>query len=186
MPKLTPEQRAQNSRERMLQVAKQYSTGTYIRKYVAPLFQQMIRAEAGAKPQGVEICIIDGEIMEIAFRRVGECVCVTCGTIKAWDSGIKGMHTGHFLASRVNSILFEEMNVAPQCSACNYYRSGEQQLFRKWMLEVRPEHIERLEKLKTQSKSFTRDELVDMRVSYKARLDAAIRRMETGKCEKPG
>ena len=54
------------------------------------------------------------------------------------------------------------------------------------MLEVRPEHIERLEKLKTQSKSFTRDELVDMRVSYKARLDAAIRRMETGKCEKPG
>ena len=50
MPKLTPEQRAQNSRERMLQVAKQYSTGTYIRKYVAPLFQQMLRAEAGAKP----------------------------------------------------------------------------------------------------------------------------------------
>lgn len=176
MPKLTPEQKIQNARERMIEVARQYQTGTYIRKFVAPVFQEMIRAEAGAMPKGFVRVIEQGELEDIC-RRVGQCVCVTCGTVKAWDSGIKGMHTGHFLASRVNSILFEEDNVAPQCSYCNYYRSGEQQLFRKWMLECRPEAIERLERLKTQPKSFTRDELVDMRISYKLRLDAAVQRM---------
>lgn len=177
MPKLTPEQKIQNARDRMLEIARQYSTGTYSRNFVAPIFQQMIRAEAGAMPAGLTPAIINGELGQ-SFRQVGEIACVTCGTVKAWDSGIRGMHTGHFLASRVNSILFEEDNVAPQCSACNFYRSGEQQLFRKWILEVRPEHIERLERLKTQSKTFTRDELVDMRISYKARLDAAIERMK--------
>lgn len=177
MPKLTPEQKQANSRAKMLETARQYSTGTYIRKFVAPLFQQMIRAEAGAMPEGPATFIILGEVGQ-RRRWPGECVCITCGTVKGWNSGIKGMHTGHFLASRVNSILFEEMNVAPQCSACNFYRSGEQQLFRKWMLAVRPEHIERLERLKTQSKQFTRDELVDMRIGYAARLNAAVARME--------
>jgi hypothetical protein len=161
----------------MIEVARQYSTGTYIRKYVAPVFQQMIRAEAGAMPEGVTVVIASGDISQ-SFRRLGECACVTCGTLKPWDSGIRGMHTGHFLASRVNSILFEEDNVAPQCSYCNFYRSGEQQLFRKWMLEVRPEAVERLERLKTQSKQFSRDELVDMRIGYKLRLDAAISSMK--------
>lgn len=178
MPKLTPEQRAKNSRARMLETARQYSTGTYIRKFVAPLFQSMIRAEAGDAIWDQVTAIVNGEVAWVR-RETGQCVCITCGTVKAWDSGIKGMHTGHFLASRVNSILFEEMNVAPQCSACNFYRSGEQQLFRKWMLEVRPEHIERLERLKTQSKQFTRDELVDMRIGYKLRLDAAIESMKS-------
>lgn len=178
MPKQTPEVKAIKARERMLEKAREFSTGTYIRKFVAPLFQSMIRAEAGAYiPVGLSVAIINGEI-GYGFRRLGECVCITCGTVKSWDSGIKGIHCGHFLASRVNSILFEEMNVAPQCSACNFYRSGEQQLFRKWMLEVRPEHIERLERLKTQSKQFTRDEMVDMRIGYAARLKAAEARMK--------
>jgi hypothetical protein len=178
MPKLTPEQRSQNARERMLDCAKQYQLGTYSRKFVAPVFQEMIRAEAGAMPEGFTTTIINGDIGQ-SFRSEGDCACVTCGTVKAWDSGIKGIHCGHFLASRCNSILFEEDNVAPQCSACNYYRSGEPQHFRHWMLEVRPEAVERLERLKTQSKTFTRDELVDMRIGYKARLDAAVERMRT-------
>jgi hypothetical protein len=177
MPKLTPEQKFQNTRDRMIEVARQYSTGTYIRKFVAPLFQQVIRAEAGAMPEGLTTTIVKGELGQ-SFRRVGECACVTCGTVKAWDSGIRGMHTGHFLASRVISILFEEDNCAPQDSYCNFYRSGEQQLFRKWMLECRPEAVERLERLKTQSKQFTRDELVDMRIGYAARLNAAVARMK--------
>ncbi len=177
MPKLTEAQKAHNSRERMLQVAKQYSTGTYIRKYVAPLFQEMIRAEFGAAPEGLTTVVVNCDLGQ-AFRTVGQCACVTCGTIKAWDSGIKGIHCGHFLASRVNSIVFEEDNVAPQCSACNFYRSGEQQLFRKWMTAVRPEAIERLERLKTTSKQFDRETLVDMRIAYKTRLDAAIQTMQ--------
>jgi hypothetical protein len=177
MPKLTPEQRFQNARERMLEIAKQYQTGTYIRKFVAPEFQRMIRAEAAALPEGLTVVIINGELGQ-SYREVGQIACVTCGTVKAWDSGIKGMHTAHFLGSRCNSIIFEEDNVAPGCSYCNYYRSGEQQLFRKWMLSVRGvECVERLERLKPTSRNFTREELVDMRIAYKNRLDKAIATM---------
>ena len=180
MPKLTPEQKSANARAKMLEVARQYSTGTYIRKFVAPLFQSMIRAEAGAIPEGLTTVIVECEVGQ-SFRRVGECACITCGKVAPWKGNAIGggeIETGHFLASRCNSILFEEANVSPQCKICNRHRAGEQQLYRKWMMTVRPEDIERLEKLKPQSKQFTRDELVDMRIGYAARLNAAVARMK--------
>ena len=180
MPKLTPEQRANNARERMLQIAKQYQTGTYIRKFVAPLFQSMIRAEAAALPAGLTTAIIACEVGQ-SLRQVGQCVCITCGKVAVWKGNTNGggeIETGHFLASRCNSILFEEANVAPQCKICNRHRGGEQQLYRKWMMTVRPEDIERLERLKPQSKQFDRETLVDMRIGYAARLQAAEARMK--------
>ena len=181
--KLTPEQKAQKARERMLEVAKQYSTGTYSRKYVAPAFQSMIRAEAAAMPEGLTLAIIACEVGH-GFRRVGQCVCITCGKVAPWKGNSIGggeIETGHFLASRCNSILFEEDNTAPQCVICNRHRGGEQQLYRKWMMTVRGQDvIERLERLKATSRTFTREELVDMRIVYRARLDAAIRKMQTG------
>jgi hypothetical protein len=176
--KLTPEQRSERARDRLLESAKQFQLGTYSNRYVAPLFQQMIRAEAGAMPTGFYPVIFGGELAQ-ANKERGQCVCVTCGKAYAWDSGIKGMHTGHFLASRRMSILFEEDNCAPQCSACNFYGSGQQQLFRKWMLEVRGiEVVERLEMLKNQVRTFSREELVDMRIAFAARLKAAELRMK--------
>jgi len=39
------------------------------------------------------------------------------------------------------------------------------------------EAVERLKRLKHTTRQFTIDELVDMRIEYKARLDAAIARM---------
>jgi hypothetical protein len=97
------------------------------------------------------------------------------------------MHTGHFAASRRNSILLLEENCAPQCSHDNFYRSGAPAEFRMWMLAVRGiEVIERIEALKRTSVSFTLEELVDRRIAYKARLDAAIAKMQNVKCEKPG
>lgn len=89
------------------------------------------------------------------------------------------IETGHFLASRRNSILFEEDNVAPQCKVCNKHRGGEQQLYRKWMIAVRGlEVVERLERLKNEVVSFTREQLVDMRIGYQRRLGAAEERMK--------
>lgn len=177
---LTPEQKAARARERMLEKAKEFSTGTYISRFVAPLFQKMIRAEAGADHRQYVTAVVDGKIRQVE-RKLGQCVCVTCGKVQRWDSGIKGAHTGHFLASRRNSILFEESNVAPQCASCNYYRSGAPQEFRLWMRMVRgPEAIERLERLKTESRSFDREELVDMRIAYAARLADAEAQMKAG------
>jgi len=176
--KLTAKEREDRKRLRMVQKAQEYQTSTYIRKFVAPLFQQMIRAEWASREDGVEYAVVDGQVRNVR-RRKGQCICVTCGKIMLWKSGIAGMHTGHFLASRRNSILFEEDNVAPQCSHCNYHLSGAPQAFRQWMLFVHGEKtVERLERLKTESRTFTRHELVDMRIAYQTRLKAAQERME--------
>lgn len=171
--KLSPEDKIKRERERLIEKAREYSTGSYCRKFVAPLFQRMIRAEAGACSEHYTLAIVNGELYPVS-RRVGQCVCITCGKVDSWDSGIKGIHTGHFLGSRCNSILLEEDNVSPQCSSCNFYLSGAPQEFRLWMTEVRGiEVIERLSQLKRTSVSFSRDDLVDKRIEYSRRLKAA-------------
>jgi hypothetical protein len=177
---LSHEEKANNARTRMIEKAECFGTTTYVRKYVAPLFQKMIRAEAGADPRQYVTAVVHGVIAQVE-RSLGNCVCITCGKVLRWNSGIKGLHTGHFLASRCNSILLEESNTAPQCSSCNYYRSGAPQEFRLWMRMVRgPEAIERLERLKQESRTFGRDELVDLRIAYAARLAAAEETMRNG------
>ena len=184
MGKISPEEKAQRTRERMLQVASRSQVGTYTRSVVAPLFQKMIRAEVAASEVPAFPAIVQGELA-IVTRQIGQCVCVTCGKVLPWKGNGPWkenlLHTGHFLASRRNSILFEEENCWPQCSHCNYVQSGEQQLFRKWMLAVRgAEVVERLERLKNEMRTFDRETLVDMRIAYQKRLDAAILRMQNG------
>lgn len=153
-------------------------TTKFLTNVVAPLFQKMVRAEYGASDQPHCVAIVGGEL-KLVSRRRGQCVCVTCGKVDSWDSGIKGIHTGHFLASRRASILLQEQNVAPQCSSCNFYRSGAPAEFRMWMESVRGiSVIEKLQQLKTQSVSFSRDELVDMWFDYSERLKIAQERMK--------
>ena len=174
MTRLTDEEKRIRKRSRFLEKACEYQTSTYLRKFVAPLFQRVIRAEYGASTETTAEAVIDGVLCYVP-RKVGQCVCVTCGKVQAWDSGIKGMHCGHFLASRRNSIVLEEDNVAPQCSHCNYYASGVAAAFRHWMEQVRGiEVIERLERLKSDIRKFSREELVDLRLGYLDRLKAAV------------
>ena len=176
---MTTEEKAERKRQRMLDKAREYTIGTYASQ-MATVFQRLIRAEAAAEPNGMAPAVVDGQL-SVVFRRVGQCVCVTCGKVQPWSSGLGGMHAGHFLASRCNSILFEEENVAPQCSHCNRYRGGEPQLFRIWMIAVRgAQTVERLERLKHETRHFTREELVDMKIGYKSRLKAAETSMEGG------
>jgi len=172
---LSPEEKAQRARDRMLETAKKYQTSTYSRKFVAKTFQQMIRAEWACDPRKYITAVVKHEIRQVE-REVGQCVCVTCGKVLRWDH--HDMQTGHFLASRRNSILFEEDNVAPQCSYCNGHLSGAQNEYRKWMEYVRGiEVVEHLERLKTQSISFNHFELVDMRIDFQERLNKAKRTM---------
>jgi hypothetical protein len=144
-----------------------------MRKFVAPLFQRMIRAEFGADRRPYVTAVVDGVIRQVR-RSVGECVCVTCGKGLSWDSGQQGMHTGHFIASRCNSILFEEANVAPQCCRCNIFGHGKPLEFRAWMIAVRGEaEVVRLERLRNEQRQFSREDLVDMRIGHAKRLKAA-------------
>ncbi len=178
MARLTSEEKADRARQRMIEKSEEYQTSTYVSRFVAPVFQRMIRASFAVQIAGTSKAIVGGELKEV-FRRVGECVCVTCGNVEPWSGNIGGMHTGHFLGSRRFAILFEEANVAPQCSHCNYHKGGAPQEFRRWMLAVRGAGVvERLERLKATIRQFTREELVDMRIEYSARLKAAIERMK--------
>jgi len=174
---LTPKEKAERARQRMIDSARQYQIGTYMHRFVSKVFQRMIRAEAAAVPPTFATVIKDGKLWS-SYRSLGFCVCVTCGKVAPWSSGLAGMHTGHFLGSRRFSIVLEEDNVAPQCSHCNRYEGGAPQRFRQWMLAVRGrEVVERLEKLKTTVRQFTREELVDMRIEFQSRLKAAEERM---------
>ena len=178
MTRLTDKEKAERARNRMIETARQWSTRTYSGRYVSKIFQRMIRAEAAARPVGMAHAVVDGKVIQV-FRRIGQCVCITCGKVEPWSGGLGGMHTGHFLGSRCFSILYEEEGVAPQCSYCNRYQSGSPQKFRVWMLAVRGEGVvARLERLKATTRTFTRDELVDMRIAFAARLKAAEQEME--------
>lgn len=180
MAKMNDEEKAERARQRMIEDARKFQIGTYARK-VAGIFQRMIRAEAAAEPDDHVWAIVDGALMGV-FRRVGQCVCVTCGKVGVWTGNAIGggaIETGHFIASRRNSILFDESNVAPQCKICNRHRGGEQQLYRKWMQAVRgQDEIERLERLKNEVVTFTREQLVDMRIGFAARLKVAEAKMK--------
>jgi len=176
---LSPEEKSKRRRERMIQKAKEYTPTTYIRKFVAPEFQRMIRAEYGARTTGFTTAVKNGQIVEV-LRMLGECVCVTCGTVYPWSGERYGgaLDTGHFIGSRRNAILFEEDNVAPQCVSCNRYHGGRPSEYRVWMECVYGiETIERLERLRNETRRFTREELVEMRITHKNRLDTAIERM---------
>lgn len=141
---------------------------------VAVVFQAMIRAEAGASDSPTAPAVVNGDVAYVTRKR-GQCVCVTCGRVCPWKGG-QGMFkldSGHFLSGR-GSILFEETCVAPQCSGCNKYGGGKPQEYRRWMEHVYGiEEIERLESIKRQPLSRTRDELVDMRIRFDKRLKAA-------------
>lgn len=155
----------------MLEKSKEFQTSTYIRKFVAPDFQKMIRAEAGAKVGTVWV-VVDGCYVG-RQSHLGECRCVTCGKAFPWR-GSNGIDTGHFVGSRCNSIIFEETNVAPQCVRCNRYLSGNQEAYATWMRnQYGPPEIERLQRLRNESRQFAREELVAMRIGYMDRLKAA-------------
>jgi hypothetical protein len=178
---LSLEENARRKRDRMIEKAREMSLGTYSRKFVAPVFQRMIRAEEGAKGAGMSLASVHGIVVK-RFRKFGQCVCVTCGTTGPWSGAPYGggpIETGHFIAGRSASILYEPSNAHPQCKHCNRHLSGNQAHYAIWMRHVYgQEEIDRLERLKRTPRQFTREELVDMRIEYGERLRTAEERMK--------
>jgi len=88
------------------------------------------------------------------------------------------MHAGHFLPGRSQSILFDPRNCHPQCDYCNTYLDGNTKAYKAYMFHVYgQEVIDELEVLKRQPKSWTADELVDMRMEYMERIEVAKKKM---------
>lgn len=173
--KLSPEEKAARERERMIEKAKAVSLQTY-RGQVARIFQRLIRAEAAALDEGYYPAVRRGIIAPI-YKCVGECVCITCGNVMLWNH--KGCHAGHWIGRVHQSTLFVRENLHPQCASCNQHGNGMPIEYLKFMVEMRGQNIvDRLLVLKHQPKSFSRDELVDMRIEFSRRLKSAVERMK--------
>lgn len=179
---LTAEQKEQNRFDRMLAKAKELFPHNYLRRFVAPSFQKMIRAEAGAR-EGLEAVVKQGTIQHVNAP-IGYCACVTCGKVLPWSvdtkSGQEGMDTGHCIAGRAASIVLEESNVAPQCQFCNKHQHGMPEAYERWFVRVRGKaELDRLKQLRDQTvRKFTHEELVALRIQYMDRLKAAVQQIE--------
>ena len=112
----------------------------------------------------------------------GVCQCVTCPTKLQWNGG---MQAGHFLP-KSHSIRYVEWAIKCQCSVCNctgnshsaaYSRHKIEevaQAYQRYMLNLYGQQaIDALRRLKSDSKTWTPEELRVMRVGYKARFKAA-------------
>lgn len=164
---------------RMLAKSREYQCSTYVRNFVAPEFQKMIRAEAGAKVGYVD-AVVDGEIEQV-FSPLGQCVCVTCGVVLPWKGTLEGqgMDAGHCFPGKRNSFRFEETACHPQCKYDN--RTGGHPAAMKLLIVHRygADEFERLRNLKAnRSRRFTREELVAMRLEYLDRIKVAVGEME--------
>ena len=103
-----------------------------------------------------------------ASDSLGMCRCVTCGVSKPWIE----MQSGHFIAGRTNSILFDERGIHVQCPACNLWRNG---AFIEYFIFMEAKYgrpvIEALRALKYKTVKFDRSELLGRIEGYKRRLE---------------
>lgn len=85
--------------------------------------------------------------------------CVTCGVTKP----LKELQCGHFMSRRFNATRFSELNTAPQCVACNMFRSGEQYKFSLFLDDYYGKGTaEQLQKEAQQIHKLTKQELLDI------------------------
>lgn len=98
------------------------------------------------------------------IRERDEYVCCTCGKQERGP----GMHGGHFIPGRHNSVLFDEHNVHAQCYWCNMRLKGNPIKYFRFMQQKYGEaEIYRLEALDKQDKQFTVAELEAIYNRYK-------------------
>lgn len=99
----------------------------------------------------------------------GFVACVTCGVVKHW----KEMQAGHFIPGRHNSILFDKRGCHVQCYRCNVPMKGNPRAYDAFMRKTYGvKVIKELEKLDRQSKSFTPQELIDLKDFYDKECEA--------------
>ena len=108
--------------------------------------------------------------VEAAEEFCGTCECVTCGRVDCY----KTMQAGHFIPTRSNAVLFLERHIHPQCIRCNNYLGGALAEYTTFMNERNtPEEMEALRQLRHRTRTYSQDELLTMRTSYRHRTQEA-------------
>ena len=91
-------------------------------------------------------------------------LCFTCGARKHF----KELDAGHFVKSTHKEIKFDERNVNAQCQKCNRFNGGEEaEYLVRLEFSLGRDVVDYLMSQKGKSRTFTRDELVEIREKYK-------------------
>lgn len=97
----------------------------------------------------------------------GYCKCVSCGKMQKWVD----VDAGHYVNRKFLSVRWNEINVQPQCRACNRFSEGNIPEFGIALQEKYGEDIiKKLLVLKNQSTRFTQFEINIMTDHYKKKI----------------
>jgi hypothetical protein len=98
-------------------------------------------------------------------------ICCTCGKETEYSDG----QASHFLASRCNSILFEETCCHAACVQCNIYKHGNIEEYYPFMLKkYGQKEIDRLKRLKGETRKFTIEELEELCKTLKEKTNTLL------------
>lgn len=94
------------------------------------------------------------------------CNCYTCGSIKKATR----IQCGHFIRREFKATRYHELNCKPQCIKCNYYRSGQFEVFeRRLEKEISDKGVAILKELSLKSDCDNREFFQEMLDTYKAK-----------------
>lgn len=99
--------------------------------------------------------------------------CYTCGQRSYW----KYLQNGHFIPRASMMTRFNEDNCRPQCYNCNELLKGNLEVFRLKLIEdIGLEKVEELERMKFQTRKFSRSEVNEMIEYYKDEVRKMLER----------
>ncbi len=94
--------------------------------------------------------------------------CFTCNTLKER----KALQAGHFVDSRCNAVLFVEDIVKAQCVQCNFFKSGNKDVYTPKMLAIwGPDKVEEFQNLKNTTKNYSAEDYVEIEKVYKDKFN---------------
>jgi 5-methylcytosine-specific restriction endonuclease McrA len=103
----------------------------------------------------------------------GTVECVTCGKLMYWKDGAQ---CGHFIKRSNRATRWEETNCHVQCVGCNKWRNGMEAEHSEHIIKTYGvEAYHRLNRLKRTTAKFTRSDLEQMILFYKAKLSILSR-----------
>ena len=106
--------------------------------------------------------------------RNGICQCVTCHNRIHYKHG----HAGHFITRGKWGTLLEESNVHFQCVHCNKFLSGNVREYTAFIeKKYGCEKVMELKRMAAVGRQFTKQELLELRIRYKRRINKARKRL---------
>ena len=106
------------------------------------------------------------------YIRLRDKRCITCGKMIPY----KEANAGHYIhKSRSADTYFDEFNVHKQCVNCNKWNSGRLDRYSLKIIELYGlEKLKELHKRSTKIKKWSREELVEIAIKYKAKAEQLL------------